>query len=412
MKVVYERVAGIDISKTDAKVCVRVPGPRRGIYTTTVSTYGSTHGEVLRLRADLITAGVDRVVMEATGVYWKPFFYVLDEEDSLEVILANAHRVKAIPGRKTDVNDAVWLADLAACDLVAASFVPEERIRHLRDLTRLRTAYVRERDQEYGRLEKVLEDACIKLAAVTDLTTKSAQAMVAAMINGERDPQTLAGLALSSMAKKTDRLVEALTGRFTDHHAFMAGVHLRQIGHLDEVIAELDGQIDEVIAPFQCQRELIATIPGFQAVSAAALIGEIGVDMTAFATPGQLAAWAGVVPGMNESAGKKKSSHVRPGNKHLKGILGIAVMSISRSNKTSLAVKYRRIAARQCKLKAIVAIEHTLLTIIWNMLENGVPYEELGVDYYDRRNPQKQINRAIQQLKAHGFDVTLTPAAA
>lgn len=411
MDIEHQRCAGMDISKRDAKVCFRLPADSGKGFTHTVSTYGSTYGEVLRLRADLEACDVTIVVMEATSDYWKPFFFVLNE--TLNTQLVNAHQARNLPGRKTDVSDAMWLAQLAAHGLLAGSFVPPEPIRRLRELTRMRTSVCADRSREYARLEKDLEDSGIKLSSVAStLATKSARAILEALLAGERDPKILADLAHTKMRNKTDQLVDALVGRFTDHHGFMVRLHLDRIDHLDHIAARLDAQIDQVIDPFRPLRDQLIAIPGISVVIADVIIAEIGDDMSVFPTSGHLASWAGVAPGHNESAGVAKSAHTRPGNKHLKNALGTAALTISRSNTTSLAIKYRRIRSRAGAMKAIVAIERTLLTIIWNMLTNGEIYQEKGPDFYDKIRPTKAKNRALRQLEHLGYNVTITPAPA
>lgn len=413
MDVVHPRCAGMDISKNDAKVCVRSPLGDNGRFRSVVTTYGATTNEVQRLRADLGAAGVSLVVMEATGDYWKPFFFPL--EQSLNVQLVNAKQAKNIPGRKTDVSDAAWLAKLAAYDLLTSSFVPPESIRQLRDLTRTRTHYAQEATREFSRIEKCLEDAGIKLSSVaSSLTTKSCRTILDAMVAGQRDPHVLAELVEPGMRVKNAALVEALTGRFTTHHAFLIGEHLATIDEINTHIHKFDTQIDQVMRPFRDVRDLLTTIPGFSVTVADVIIAEIGVDMDVFPTAANLASWAGVCPGQNQSAGRVKSTRTRPGNRYLKGALGIAAMSASRSKTTYLSVKYQRIAAHNSKarLKALVTIEHTMLVIIWNMIRNGVVYNELGPGYYTRRNPNKIKNAAIRQLQTLGYTVELTPATA
>jgi transposase len=375
-----------------------------------VSTFGATVAEIARLRQMLVVAGVSVVLMEATGDYWKPFLYQLAEV--LNVELVNAKQARQMPGRKTDVADAVWLADLAAHDLLRPSFVPAEEVRQLRDLTRTRANLVRERSREFSRMEKNLEDACIKLTTVTKITGVSALRIIRALTAGERDPQLLASLADRSLAKKHDALVEALNGRFTVHHEFIVRLHLERIDQINQMLERIDQRVDEVMEPFRTAREVLADLPGFSPTVAAAVIAEIGTDMSVFPTPGRLASWAGLCPGQNESAGRKKKATTRPGDRYLQAALGIAVLSISRSKKTYLAVKYRRLQRRIGKPKAIVALQHTLIVIIWDMLHNGVAYQELGTDYYTRQNPEKAKNRALRQLRALGYEVELTPAAA
>ena len=313
MEVVHARCAGMDISKKDAKVCVRVAGAGRRKTVETVTTWGSMTSQILALRDHLVAERVTCVVMEATGDYWKPFYYLL-EDAGFEVMLVNARHVKNLPGRKTDVADATWLAQLGAHGLVRASFVPPEPIRQLRDLTRARTAITRERGREAQRLEKLLEDAGIKLSAVaSDILGVSGRAMLDALIAGDRDPAVLADLAKRRLRSKIPELTEALTGRFTEHHAFLARVHLDLIDRHTEAIDQLTARIEVVMEPFQGFHDLICTIPGISTLTADVIVAETGADMTRFPTAKHLASWAGTTPGNNESAGKVKSSKTRPG---------------------------------------------------------------------------------------------------
>lgn len=411
MDIVHERSVGIDISKRDAKVCVRSPGNARGEYISTVTTWGATTNQILDLKGFLEEQHVSTVVMEATSDYWKPFYYVL--EATLPVMLVNARHAKNLPGRKTDVSDAAWLAQLAAHGLLRPSFVPPEPIRELRDLTRSRAIAVGDRTKEIQRLEKFLESSGLKLSAiVSDLTGASSRAMLEALILGERDPQVLAQFAQRRMRPKIPQLVEALTGRFSDHHAFIVRLHLDQIDQHTKAIDALTERIGTVMAPFRPAREALTSIPGVSVLVADVIIAETGADMSVFPTAAHLASWAGVCPGSNESAGRVKSTKTMPGNKHLKAALGIAAMSAARSKDTYLSVKYKRIAARRGPIKAVVAIEHVILTATWNMLINGEVYQDPGADYYLKRDPQQAKARALRQLKSLGFDVTLTPTAA
>lgn len=411
MDIVHERAAGMDISKRDAKVCLRLPGQRAGTYTSTVTTWGATTGQILQLRDVLEREHVTTVVMEATGDYWKPFYYLLEE--TLPVMLVNAKAARNIPGRKTDVSDAAWLAQLGAHGLLRASFVPPEPIRELRDLTRARTIATRDRTREIQRLEKFLEGSGIKLSSVvSDLTGVSSRAMLEALIEGERDPEVLAGLARGTLRSKIPELVDALTGRFKAHHAFMARLHLDQIDAQSRVIDALTARIEEAMGPFRGAREFLATIPGVSLKVADVIIAETGADMSRFETPGRLASWTGVCPGSNESAGRIKSAHILPGNKYLKAALGTAALSASRSKDTYLAAKFRRIAARRGPMKAIVAVEHSILTAAWHLLADGECYEDPGADHFTRLDPIKAKNNAIKKLNSLGFDVTITPATA
>ena len=411
MDVIHPRCAGVDVSKRDAKVCVRVAGAGRAKARSTVTTWGSVTNQVLALRDHLIDEDVSLVVMEATSDYWKPFYYLL-EDGPFEVMLVNARHVKTVPGRKTDVSDAAWLADLGAHGLVRGSFVPPEPIRHLRDLTRTRTTITRERAREIQRLEKLLEDAGIKLSSVaSDISGVSGRLMLDALIVGQRDPAQLADLAKRRFRSKIPELVEALAGRFSDHHAFLARVHLDLIDHHTHAIGELTDRIEVVIEPFRGARDLLVTIPGISTLVADVIIAETGADMGQFATAAHLASWAGTCPGSNESAGRVKSTKTRPGNLYLKGALGVAALSAARSKDTYFAAKYRRIAARRGPIKAIVAVEHAMLIAIWNMLTTGALYQDPGGDFYTRLNPDKTKNRAIDQLRKMGYDVTLNPLA-
>ena len=412
MDVVHPRCAGVDVSKRDAKVCVRVAGSGRAKATSTVTTWGSVTNQVFALRDHLIAEQVTLVVMEATGDYWKPFYYLL-EDGPFEVMLVNARHVKNLPGRKTDVSDAAWLADLGAHGLVRGSFVPPEPIRQLRDLTRARTTITRDRAREIQRLEKLLEDAGIKLSSVaSDISGVSGRAMLAALIEGERDPAELAELAKRRLRSKIPELTEALTGRFGDHHAFLARVHLDLIDQHSAAIDGLTARIEEVMKPFRGARDLIVSIPGISTLVADVIVAETGADMTRFPSAAHLASWAGTCPGSNESAGRVKSTHTRPGNPYLKGALGVAALSAARSHGTYLAAKYRRIAARRGPVKAIVAVEHAMLIAIWNMLNTGTLYCDPGADFYTHLNPDKAKHRAIDQLRSMGYDVTLAPLAA
>ncbi len=412
MDLLHPRCAGLDVSKRDAKLCVRVASGTRAAARSTVTTWGSVTNQVLALREHLIAEQVTLVVMEATGDYWKPFYYLL-EDAPFEVELVNARHAKNIPGRKTDVSDAAWLAQLGAHGLVRGSFVPPEPIRQLRDLTRTRTMMVRERAKEIQRLEKLLEDAGIKLSSVaSDISGVSGRLMLDALIAGQRDPGELADLAKRRMRSKIPALTEALTGRFTEHHAFLARVHLDLIDQRSHAIAELTTRIEVVIEPFRGARDLIVSIPGISVLVADVIVAETGADMSRFPSAGHLASWAGTCPGSNESAGRIKSTKTRPGNPYLKGALGVAAMSAARSHDSYLAAKYRRIASRRGPVKAIVAVEHAMLIAIWNMISNGVFYDDLGGEYFTKLNPDKTKNRALNQLRQMGYAVTLNPLTA
>ena len=317
MEVIHPRCAGIDISKRDAKVCIRIQGSGRTPTSATVTTWGAMSSQILTLREHLLDQRVSCVVMEATGDYWKPYFYLL--EDTLTVMLVNAHDARNMPGRKTDVSDAAWLADLGAHGLLRASLVPPPPMRELRDLTRTRSTLTRERARQVQRIEKVLEDAGIKLSSVaTDIMGVSGRAMLEALIAGQSGPAAMADLAQRRMRSKIPVLTEALTGRFTTHHGYLIRMHLGLIDQCGQALADLDDRISAVITPLAAARDLLMSIPGVSRIVAEVLLAETGADMSVFATAGHLASWAGTTPGCNESAGKMKST--KTGSSHFVGV--------------------------------------------------------------------------------------------
>jgi len=414
MEVVHPRCAGIDVSKQDAKVCIRIQGSNGRKTSSTVTTWGSMTNQILALRDHLAAQQVTVVIMESTSDYWRPFYYVLEAD--FEVLLVNAREVKNVPGRKSDVSDAAWLADLGAHGLLRASFVPPEPIRQLRDLTRTRTHITRERTREVQRLEKLLESAGIKLSSVaTDITGVSGRLMLQALIdsNGTADPAVVADLAKRRMRSKVPVLTEALNGHFTAHHAFLTLLFLDRIDGHTKDIELLSERIDELMTPFLPARELLESIPGFSQTVAEVFIAETGGEMRQFPTPEQLASWAGASPGSNESAGRVKSTKTRPGNRYLKGALGVAALNQARSKskKTYFSAKFRHLAPTRGPMKAIVAVEHAMLTAAWHMLTNAEFYRDPGADFYTRHDPTKTKARAVKQLEALGYGVTLQPAA-
>lgn len=375
MEVLHERCAGMDISKTDAKVCVRAPGNRPGTFSKRITVHGAMHRDILALRDHLLAEQVTLVVMEATGDYWKPFYYGLEEH--LNVMLVNARHAKNLPGRKTDVSDAQWLAELGAHGLVRGSFVPPWPIRRLRDMTRQRTLLTRQHSREILQIEKLVESTGIKYTSVTTrVLGVSGRAFLEALIAGERNTTTLADLARGRLHVKAEQLRRAFQGNFTEHHATLLRLHLDRIDLLNTHIARLDALIQALFTDHDLTwaRELLTTIPGISTTGAENILAETGADMTAFPTPAQLASWAGVCPGQHESAGKSKSGKARPGNRHLQGALGIAAMAAARTNGSFFQHRYRRLAARRGPMRALVAIEHSILVAIWHILSNAEPY--------------------------------------
>lgn len=413
MELLHERCAALDIGKKDLKACVRTPGPKgKRSRSQEIRTFATTTNALLELRDWLIAERVSLVVLEATGDYWRAAFYVL--EDDLNVMLVNAAHAKGLPGRKTDVCDAAWLCQLGECGLLRASFVPPEPIRQLRDLTRYRTTLTAERSREAQRLEKELEDAGIKLSSVaTDILGVSGRAMLAALIDGERDPQVLAELAKARMRRKIPQLVEALIGNFGEHHAFLCRLHLQRIDQLTAAIEELSARIEEQMRPFARQLEHLATIPGVGQSIAEVIVAETGADMSRFRTAAHLASWAGVCPGHHESAGKRRSGKTRHGNRWLTAALGTAAMAAARTKDTTyLGARYQRLAPRLGKKKAIVAVEHSILIAVWHMLTDDVDYADLGGGYFARLDPERAMRRIVCQANALGFTVHFEPIQA
>jgi len=407
--VLHDRCAGLDISKRDVKACLRTPGTRRNQRRSEVRTFATTTNDLLALRDWLVAERVSLVVMEGTGDYWRAPYYLL--EDALNVELVNARQVKAMPGRKTDVADAVWLAQLAECGLLRASFVPPEPIRQLRDLTRYRTVLAEERTREAQRLEKELEDAGIKLSSfATDILGISGRAMLEALIRGERDAQVLAEMARGRMRSKIPDLVQAMIGRFGEHHAFLCRMHLDRIDAISRDITTLSTRIEQVMAPFRDQLTRLDGIPGISLRVAEVIIAETGGDMSRFPTAGHLASWAGVSPGNHESGGRRKSGKTTKGNRWLRDALGTAAMAAARSKNTYLGAQYTRLVRRLgSRPKALVALEHSILTSVWHMLTTGAGYQDLGADHFLRRDPERERRRAITALNKLGYTVTLNP---
>ena len=416
MELVVERAAALDVGKDEVVACIRVPdaggvGQGRQRRRQEVRTYPTFTASLEALADWLQAEGITQVVMEATGQYWKPIWYAL-EERGLQLLLVNARHVKILPGRKTDVGDAAWLCELLECGLLRGSFVPPPAIRQLRDLTRYRKRLIQAHSAECQRIQKTLEDAGIKLDSVaSDVLGVSGRAILKALVAGQRDPQALAELARGTLRNKLPQLRQALRGRFGDHHALLVGLALDHLEHLEGAIAALDGRIDQVIDPFAAARDRLDTITGVGKRAAEAILAEIGVDMSVFPTAGHLASWAGRCPGNNVTGGKRRSGKPTKGNRWLADVLTECAWAAARSRDTYLAAQFWRLARRIGKKKAAVAVGHSILVICWYLLDGDCDYHELGGDFFIRRDSDRARQRAVAQLQALGYHVTLQPAA-
>jgi transposase len=421
VEVIVSRCAGLDVHKNTVMACVRTPSPDGG-RVSTVRQFRTFTAGLRQLRDWLLAEHVTQVAMEATGVYWKPVWHVLEaatgpDATSLELMLVNAHAVRNMPGRKTDVADAVWLAQLCECGLLRPSFVPPPVIAQLRDLTRYRKKLIEERARETQRIQKLLEDAGIKLdSVVSDILGLSARQMLEALIVGVRDVAALAELAHTRMRPKIPQLRQALEGRFAAHHALMLRMHLDHIDQLSANIERLDMEVDRVICPFSDQLQQLITIPGVGRRTAEVIIAEIGVDMRRFATAAHLASWAGMCPGNHESGGKRRSGRARKGNAALRAALCEAAWASSHSRSGYLPAQYRhllRTFGKKGQTRAIFAVGHSILVIAWHLLANNSTYEDLGGDHFVLHNDTEARKRyLVRQLEALGQKVTIEPAAA
>lgn len=410
MDTLYSRCAGIDVHKNNVVVCLRC-ADRPGKVMEEVRSFSTMTRDLLALSDWLASHGVTHVAMESTGVYWKPVFNILGGR--VEVILVNAEHIKQVPGRKTDVKDCQWIAQLLQHGLLKASFVPAEPIRELRDLTRQRTQLIQERSAAANRIQKVLEDANVKLASVaSDVLGASGRDMLQALIDGETDPTELADLARRRLREKIPQLQLALEGRVTDHHRFLLQMHLDHVAHLEELIGRLSARIEEKMAPFAQAQERLETIPGVSQRVAETVVAEIGVDMNRFPSDGHLASWAGMCSGNNESAGKRRSGRTTKGDRWLKRILVQAAWAASHTKGTYLAAQYRRLSKRRGRKRALVAVGHTLLVIIYHVLKRGTTYAELGGDFLDRQEPERLTRQLVKRLESLGHKVTLEPVQA
>jgi transposase len=409
MNPVVERGAGLDVHKATVVATVRIPAGSAGRKAIT-ETFGTTTASLLTLRDWLQAHGVTHVAMESTGVYWKPVYYIL--EDSFTLLLVNVQHLKQVPGRKSDVRDSEWIAQLLEWGLLRSSLVPPAPIRDLRDLTRYRKHQSQDRTREVNRLHRVLEDAGIKLSSVaTDVMGVSGRAMLDALLHGTSDPQVLAELARGKLRKKLPALRKALLGRFRAHHGFLIGQILAKIDFLDEVIDQLTQEIDRLVVPFEPMLTQLDTIPGIDRKGAITIVAETGGDMSQFPTPGHLCSWAAVCPGQNESAGKRRSGKTRKGNLYLRTLLIESGLAATRAKDTALQTRYYRVKRNRGHKKAVLAVGHQILEIAYHVMRHGIPYHELGADYFDRRHRDRALRRHVRQLEALGYQVTLQPAA-
>jgi transposase len=411
MEIVYARCAGLDVHKKTVVACVRMPGSRPGERRSETKTFATTTRGLTELADWLAGHGVTDVAMESTGVYWRPVYAVL--ENTVRLVLVNARHVKMVPGRKTDVRDSEWLAQLLECGLLRASFVPPRAVRDLRDLTRLRKTLIRERGHHVNRIEKTLELAQIKIGCViTDLMGKTGRAILEALSAGRDDPDQLAELAQGLLRKKRAALREALVGGLTPHYAFLLQQHLSLIDALDTHIATLDARIEQAMAPFAEAATLVQTMPGVAARAAQAILAETGVDMATFPTAGHFASWARLCPGNRETAGKRQPTTTGKGATWVRATLQEAAWAASRTKKSYYRALYHRRTARGGPKKAIVGVQHAMVVALWHMLKHRVPHRDLGVDYFDRRNAERTRRHHVRRLERLGFDVVLVEKGA
>jgi transposase len=404
MEIVHTHCAGLDVHKKTVVATIIVPDSQGEVLKET-RTFGTMTADLLALSDWLVSQAVTHVAMESTGEYWKPIYNIL--ENNFEVLLVNAQHIKQVPGRKTDIKDSEWIAELLRFGLLKASFIPPVGQRELRELTRHRTNFVCERATLVNRVQKTLESANIKLASVaSNVVGVSGRAILAAIIAGQTDTAQMAELAKGRLRDKRDQLSKALEGRVKPHHQFVLTELLGQIDNLDETIARFDAEIEKYCRPFEEAVELLDTIPGVARRTAEVIVSEIGNDMSRFPTADHLAAWAGVAPGNNESAGKRYSGKTRKGNQALEVTLIQAAHAAAHTHNTYLASQYHRLAPRRGKKRAIVAVAHSILVIAYHLIQRKEPYRELGGDYFDKQRPEATAKRLLNRLQKLGYDVS------
>jgi len=410
MDVVLTHCAGLDVHQATVVATVRVPGATPGSRQMVTATFGTMTADLVALREWLQAYGVTQVALESTGVYWKPVYYVL--EDGFTLLLINMRVLQRVPGRKTDVQDSEWLAQLLECGLLRSSFVPPPPIRELRDLTRYRVHQVQDRAREVNRLCKVLEDAGVKLSTVaSDVMGASGRAMLDALVAGTTDPTVLADLARGKLRRKLPALQRALQGRFRAHHAFLLQQGLAKIDYLDEAIEQLTTEIEVRLGPFAATLTALDTIPGINRIGAVSLVAETGGDMQRFPDAAHLCSWGAMCPGQDESAGKRRSGKTRKGNRYLRAALIQAGLAASRARGTALQALYARVKRHRGHKKAVVAVGHQILEIAYYIMRDGVTYHELGPTLGNQRQKERAIKRHVRQLEALGVHVSIQDAA-
>jgi transposase len=410
MEVLHPHCAGLDVHKDSVAACVRHMVD--GAVKREVRTFKTTTKDLMALSEWLSAEGCTHVAMEATGIYWKPVWHILSDGE-FELVLANAAHVKNVPGRKTDVNDATWLADLMAHGLIRASFVPDEQTQEMRSFLRTRKQFVRERTSHIQRIQKTLEDANIKLdSVISDIAGLSGRRMIEAIIGGETDPNALAALAHRRIKASAAALEAALRGRVTEHHRFMLRLHLDHLDALDAAIARIDQEVDATVEPFRRAIRILSTIPGIGILGAEIIVAEIGADMGRFPTEGHLISWAGLCPRNDESAGKRRSTRMRKGAPWLKTTLIQCAWAAARTKGSYLQAQFHRLRSRRGAKKAIGAVAASILTAAYHMLKDGTLYQDLGADHFDNRAKAQQVHRLVNRLQNLGFAVQVTPVEA
>lgn len=409
METVLTHCAGLDVHQATVVATVRVPDGASGRRVIT-ETFGTMTPDLVALREWLQAYGVTHVALESTGVYWRPVYYML--EDAFTLLLINMRHLSHVPGRKSDVQDSEWLAQLLEYGLLRSSFVPPPAIRELREVTRYRLQQVRDRAQEVNRLCKVLEDAGLKLTSVaSDVLGASGRAMITALVEGTTDPQVLADLARGKLRQKLPQLRRALQGRFRPVHAFLVEQILTKIDFLDETLARITEELDRRLVPFEPMLKALDTIPGVDRIGAISIVAETGADMSHFPTAAHLCSWAAMCPGQNESAGKRHTGKTRKGNRYLRATLIQAALGAMRTKGSALQARYHRVKRHRGHKKAVVAVGHQILEIAFYLMRDHVTYDELGADYFDRRHAERAVRRHLRQLEALGYRVTIETAA-